>query len=73
MSLRKADLSAGTTHLTRALRVHPLPPQAGGEGYLAARSYRRALRVVRRLLFSTAARRGLGGAFASGIAVVFAG
>jgi hypothetical protein len=27
--------SAIDTHLTRSLRSHPLPPQAGGEGWTA--------------------------------------
>jgi hypothetical protein len=32
VSLRCTSMSVRTTHLTRALRAHPLPPQAGGEG-----------------------------------------
>jgi hypothetical protein len=30
--VRRTGVSAIDTHLTRSLRSHPLPPQAGGEG-----------------------------------------
>ena len=42
MSFHRSVISALNTHLTRALRAHPLPPQAGGEGYQEPLIFQRA-------------------------------
>lgn len=62
--------------LDRGTRRCILPGFLGGDDFYSQRddrSYRRRLRAGRAFFFFAAARRGLGGALASGVTVVLAG